>query len=153
MNSRELLEALSEAPKLKFSDIKTLEERQSGIYGWFEEGKLIYVGKAKNLKRRLVGDHVTGISSKSVFVNYLRMQRFLSITLEDIEKYPKLPRGVIESRKIQEYMNSCMEVITLVCNPEELLEDVKQKPEKFLFEYYKGELWNNPNKVARLANP
>ena len=145
MNSIELLEAFNKAPKIKFCDIKIFREEQNGIYGWFEDGKLIYIGKASNLKRRLVGDHIKGISSKSTFVNLLRMERLLSINQEDVDKNPNLPRGVIEARKIQDYMNGCMEVITIVCNPEELLENVKQKPEKFLHTYFKGpDLLNNP---------
>lgn len=145
MNSNELLEVFNKAPKVKFCDISVFKEEQYGIYGWFEDGKLIYIGKASNLKRRLVGDHIKGISSKSTFVNLLRMERLLSITQEDVNKNPNLPRGVVEANKIKEYMNGCMEVITIVCNPEELLEDARKKPEKFLHTYFKGpHLLNNP---------
>ena len=145
MNSIKLLEAFNKAPKVKFNDMKAFSEEQGGIYGWFEDGKLIYIGKARNLKRRLVGDHMTGISSKSTFVNCIRMHRLLSITREDIDNNSNLLNGDIEAKKIRDYMNSCMEVITIVCNPEELLEDVRQKPEKFLHTYFKGpDLLNNP---------
>jgi hypothetical protein len=145
MNSIELLEAFNKATKVKFSDMKAFSEEQGGIYGWFENGKLIYIGKATNLKRRLVGDHMTGISSKSTFANCIRIHRLLSITHEDIANNSNLHNGDIEAKKIRDYMDSCMEVITIVCNPEELLEDVKQKPEKFLHTYFKGpDLLNNP---------
>ena len=145
MNSIELLEAFNKASRVKFNDMKAFSEDQGGIYGWFEDGKLIYIGKARNLKRRLVGDHMTGISSKSTFVNCLRIHRLLSITREDIANNSNLLIGDIEPKKIRDYMSNHMEVAIIVCNPEELLEDVSKKPEKFLHTYFKGpHLLNNP---------
>ena len=146
MNSIELLEAVNKAPKIKFCDVEaeTAKLKGGGVYVVEEKEIPRYVGDTPNFKKRVGKDHTSGNCVKSTFVQYYRQQRFLSVTREDADKYPDLPLPVIEENKINENATADVKFILIPCNPKELLEDVKQKPEKFLKEYFRETIWNDP---------
>lgn len=155
MNSTQLLNLLTTSPKTSFKDIPNLICDQ-GIYGWFENDKLVYVGKSKpkkNQTNRLVGrllEHCTGNSCVSSFVNLLRVHRDLSVRPKDLEKNPGINPILVEQKKVLEYMGKNLSVVVIDCDPDQYLLDVNQKPEQYLFGYFENskevKLWNNPNK-------
>ena len=162
MTSTYLLDALFTAPRTKFEDIQKLQADQ-GIYGWFEDGKLVYVGKSKSQKEgkthnRLVNrllEHATGNSCVSSFVNYLRTKRYLSVQAADMEKYPYLEPVKVEEKKIVSYMSKHLEIVVIECDPAQLLEDASCKPEDFLFAHCDTlteiKLWNNATGRSKKA--
>lgn len=70
-----LLVALKDCPPITRADIKRIPKNTPGIYAFYHDGRPIYVGRTRDLRRRL-GEHGrTGSSHYSASFAFLRARR------------------------------------------------------------------------------
>ncbi len=75
-SNKQRLVQLLESPKVRIDrDLRTMLQKSGGIYRVFNNGAdwehSIYIGKTKNLKQRIYGDHLTGDRIASTLRNKL----------------------------------------------------------------------------------
>ena len=161
MKSTDLVNQVNSNIRFNITQLDELSLNQ-GIYAIYDKGTLVYVGKSKasseklsegRMTRRVGREHASGNSCVSSFCNYLRSEKGITISTEEVRLFPELAPVKIEELKVQDYLDSNITVSFVECDPDVTLEDVDSKPEDYLLrDYFPSKdifLWNYGTKRSK----
>lgn len=128
----------------KRQKLSKVESTAKGIYGIFDKGKLVYIGVANGsggFRKRIKNQHASGNSCVSSFCNYLRSEKGITISTEEVKEFIEIEAPVkLEELKVQLYLEE-----NVVCSIVEVDDDIKGVENYLLTQYFPSseyKLWN-----------
>lgn len=143
MDVSTIVYSLMNGSKFKLAEV---DSTAKGIYGLFDKGKLVYVGVAKGaggFRSRIRSQHASGNSCVSSFCNYLRSEKGITISTEEVKEFIEIDAPVkIEELKVQDYLDKNVYCRVVEIEDDKMIKGIERELLDNYFPNINHKLWN-----------